>query len=154
MITPQIIHDPSKRIYATTDHIERNKYIRICLLDFLNAPNLFVSEFGIIWNRSEFNNTKNNDIFFRNYLPMVVRDKYRQVPWVYLPTAENKSIWYPIDLIVGWAFKPTTDATLKYFDYDYTGILNVIHCEYLHNSNKLDLPEESKYRQLLESIYL
>ena len=68
------IHDPDKRIYVTSKLFDKSKSIKICLLDFVDAPDYFITEKGFIWNRKEFNYIKNNEIIWKNYLPLVIRD--------------------------------------------------------------------------------
>jgi len=153
MVTPEIIHDPSKRVYAKSIKFERGIVTNICLLDFLGSPDCFVTDFGVVWNRNEFHRVKNNELIFRNYYPLVVRDKYYQVPWVMIPVGKI-DVWYPIDLIVGWAFKPTTDKSYRYFTYKKLGYSCQVTANSLVNSNTLTLPNESIYKNFIDVIYM
>lgn len=148
----EVIHNPNKRVYARSARFEYKKYTDICLLDFLNAPKYFVTEFGLIWKRDEFVRSKPNELIYRNYLPTVVRDKYYRVPWVHLRTEDGYK-WIPLDLIVGWAFQPTEDKQLRYFNYDLLGISYQMENKYLHPTNTLELPEDSLYRKFITELY-
>lgn len=148
----EVIHNPDKRVYARSTRFEYKKYTDICLLDFLNAPKYFVTEFGLIWKRDEFVRSKPNELIYRNYLPTVVRDKYYRVPWVHLHTEDGYK-WIPLDLIVGWAFQPTEDKQLRYFKYDLLGISYQMENKYLHPTNTLELPEDSLYRKFITELY-
>ena len=144
------IHDPSKRIYVTSKLFNKNKSIKICLLDFVDAPDHFITEQGFIWNRKELNYLKNNEIIWRNYLPLVIRDKYYRVPWVFLPT-KSGNVWYPVDLLVGWAFHGTTDLNSKYFIHKGIELLDNTDIE--NSTIEPTLPDNSLYKQFLNTIY-
>lgn len=144
------IHSPNKRIYVTSKLFDKSRSIKICLLDFVDAPDYFITEQGFIWNRKEFNYIKNNEIIWRNYLPLVIRDKYYRVPWVFLPTRSG-NVWYPIDLLVGWAFHGTTDTNSKYFIHKGTELLDNTDIE--NSAVEPKLPDNSLYKQFLNNIY-
>jgi hypothetical protein len=148
------IHSPDKRVYVNSPLFERGKNIKICLLDFLDAPEYFVTEQGLIWNRKEFNYLKKNELMWKGYLPNVIRDKWYRVPWVYLPT-KTGGIWYPVDLIVGWAFHPTTDKNIKYFKCTNLGLTYQMSSDIIINSTEPPVTnEESSYKQFIDSIYV
>ena len=146
------IHDPSKRLYVNSGLFNKSKSIKICLLDFINAPDYFITENGLVWNRKIFNYARGNDTIFKEYLPMVVLDKYYQVPWVFLKT-ESEAMWYPVDLLVGWAFHPTEDVNVRYFKHPNIGKTYIIDSTNIDNSDKLDLPDDSLYKQFIDKIY-
>jgi hypothetical protein len=120
------------------------------LLDFVDAPEYFITEQGFIWNRKEFNYLKNNEIIWRNYLPLVIRDKYYRVPWVFLPT-KSENVWYPVDLLVGWAFHSTTDLNSRYFIHKGIELLDNTDIE--NSTIEPTLPNNSLYKQFLNTIY-
>lgn len=148
------IHDPSKRVYVNSSLFDTSKRIKICLLDFLDAPEYFVTEQGLVWNRKEFSYLKNNEIMWKGYLPNVVRDRWYQVPWVYLPTRAG-SIWYPVDMIVGWAFHPTEDKDTKYFKCTGIGLTYQMSSDIITNSKESPvINTESLYKKFIDSIYV
>ena len=147
------IHSPSERAYVTSRLFDHDKSIKLCLLDFLDAPEYFITEQGLIWNRKEFNYLKKNEIMWKGYLPNVVRDKRYQVPWVYLPTRTG-NIWYPVDMIAGWAFHPTEDKSMRYFKCSGIGSTYQMSSDILINSSEAPITDtESLYKQFVDSIY-
>ena len=92
----------------------------ICLLDFLGAGDYFITEYGAIWPRQKTFPNKAGYLN-RGWLPMVIRDRRFPYHWVHLPTV-NGPIWYPVNQLLGWAFKPVAKIDKFYFLTDFAGL--------------------------------
>ena len=88
-------------------------------LDFVGADKYFITDFGAVWERSNvFPNTAN--ILTKGYAPMVVRDLEFPYPWVRLETSAGP-LWFPVNQLLGWAFRPSENLNDKYFVCDRPG---------------------------------
>lgn len=86
IIPTKIFHTPSK----------------ICLLDFIGAPQYFISDFGVVYSRKQIYLNKDGHVS-RGYEPLVKMDKNYPYPWVLIQLSTTK-MWFPVNMLLGWAF--------------------------------------------------
>lgn len=105
------IHTAERHILTTGLFLQQP--CKICLLDFIGASSYFITEFGLIFSRQKLNTNKNG-IVAQDWIPLVIRDIYLQIPWVCLVTTSGK-IWWPVNQLLGWAFSPYIEHKKQYF---------------------------------------
>lgn len=126
---------------------------KTCLLDFINAPDYFITDFGMIWNRNRCY-ADSRDVVSKNYLPLVTLDTRFPYPWVYLNTKVGK-IWLPVNQLLGWAFRqPKGDITVKYFLSDQPGVLPMTLSDHFTWTEQVTRPSQpSKYLKFMDQLY-
>lgn len=144
-----------ERIHSTQRNILDSKLFmrptKICLLDFIGAPKYFISDFGAIWERHHvYPNIVNK--LTKGYLPMAVLDQAYPYLWVKLPTTSGLR-WFPVNQLLGWAFKPQTDKQAKYFICDDPGLYPHELSEYRWSDTLPPTQTTSRYVAFMESIY-
>lgn len=106
------IHDRQRRVFKSSTFGYKTSIVS---LDFLGMDNHYITEYGQIWSRDKI--LSNNEGFVtKGFIPHVQIENHKY-PWVLLPIPGNK-VWTPINLLLGWAFKPTTDQYERYFNFD------------------------------------
>lgn len=126
---------------------------KFCLLNYLDCPDLFITDTGFVWSRKQLLSSKRDPILYRHYLNMTYPDRYCRLPWILLLTNNKDVIWLPVIQLLGWSFCPQTDTTKKYY---YLKEGNVLHAENLINSDekRFDLLDKnSMYFAYIDSIY-
>lgn len=105
-----LVYNTPKKI-ITTDLFEGDH--KICLLSFIGASDYFITDFGLIWNRSKVFPNKDGHLS-KYYQPWVFRDTVYVHPWVLLPVTTGL-FWFPVMQLLGWAFYFIDDKTKRYY---------------------------------------
>lgn len=119
-------------------------------LDFIGADKYFITDFGVVWDRSNvFPNTSN--ILTKGYAPMVVRDSEFPYPWVRLETCMGP-LWFPVNQLLGWAFHPSENENDKYFICDRPNIqpFNLKNFRY---QSEIKYTHSGDYVKFMNEIY-
>lgn len=107
----------------------------ICLLDFLTAPTFFITEYGQVWNRYNFNPGLYGTDLPYGWKRTVLFDQFYHMPWVSIPITLRHEIFntpvgyellVPVPQLLGWAFAPENAST--------TGVRYAVHKNGKHNS--------------------
>lgn len=121
----------------------------VCLLDFIGANQYLITDFGEIWERQNIY-TNTFGILTRGCLPTVRRDPEFPYPWVLLKTSMG-TMWFPVNQLLGWAFKPNADKNMKYYLSDT--ISNPMHVKDFRWVDKIECSEDSLYKKFIDEIY-
>lgn len=107
-----------QNIHNEERHIVKSRYFtmdcRIANLEFVNASEYIITDFGAIWERTKFWQDAHGYVS-KGFLPLVKRDSMFPYPWVYLHTISGHQ-WFPVNLLLGWAFQPYKDITPRSFE--------------------------------------
>lgn len=123
----------------------------IVLLDFLGAPEYFVTEYGAIFNRKGLYPNRKG-IVSKGYLPLTILDPYYPVKWVALSIGRGK-IWFPLNQILGWAFRPQPDRVQRYYINSHPNVYPTHVDQYEWSDTPPELPPFSKYLNFMDEMY-
>ena len=127
---------------------------RLCLLDYLDCPDLFITDTGLIWSRRKLLNSRRDPVLYRNYVNLTYPDKYWHLPWVSLPTQSKEVIWLPVIQILGWSFYPQSkNVRNRYYHLKDGGILHADNLVTAATCDKRYINKHSLYRSYIDSIY-
>lgn len=122
---------------------------KICLLDFIGAPEYFITDFGQIWHRkSVYTNTFG--ILTRGSVPQIRKDPNLPYGWVMLKTT-LPVIWFPVNQLLGWAFDQNNGIGNKF--YVTKNITNPLNIKDFKWVKEIDLPDDSLYKEFIDKIY-
>ena len=149
MLNPDILHSEKKCI--TSRLFTRST--KVVPLTFIGAEQYIITDFGGIWDRNKIYPGKLR-IVFRNMLPWVVRDHVYTYPWVLLYTVYGK-VWFPINQLLGWAFRPSEDPTKKYFLHKQyrPQVLYPLDLDDFSWYENLPIESDGKYSTFMNEIY-
>lgn len=147
-----------RAIHNSDRHIVQNNICgfpsRLCLLDYLDCPDLFITDTGFIWSRKQIVSNNRDRYLYRNYINQTYPDRYCRLPWVVLPTANRTKIWLPVIQLLGWSFYPYPDDLKQRYYYLRTG--STLHANNIIGSTKKDfskVDKHSQYFSYIDSIY-
>lgn len=123
----------------------------VVLLDFMGAPDYFITDFGAIFHRRRLYPNRRG-IVSKGYTPEVVLDPYTLFRWSLLETNSGK-VWFPLNQVLGWAFAPQEDQKLKYFLPKHLGVRPLYPDNYEWSSTAPNVPEDSKYLLFMKELY-
>lgn len=134
---------------AIDGHIET-----LCALHFIGAEHYFISEDGAVWEDRLASKaiTIHNRVLNRNYLPLVHKDKYYDLPWVFIPTNYGK-IWFPVIQLLGWAYHPNPDKAKRYY-LPQNLSLPLNKNKLILSSTAPEISENSLYTKFMQLFYL
>lgn len=112
---------------------------KLCLLDFIDCPDLFITDTGVIWSRQNIKNTWKDPVLYRKYINMTYPDKYCREPWVLLNDSNKMLIWLPVVHLLGLAFH--NDKEYKYYYLKEPGVL---HASNVYGSDEEDYTKVDK----------
>lgn len=137
-----------RRILKTTMF---NISMRTSLLNFIGAPNYFITECGLIWNRDKIYLNK-FQLLTRYYLPYQIRDEKYPYPWTMIPTVHG-TIWFPVNQLLGWGFNECPKDK-KYFICDQPELFpyDLNRFRWVDSLDEED--EDSPYINFMKGIYL
>lgn len=152
----------SKILSTLRDNIHNTKRIKsasklfagpteIVLLDFIGAPEYFITEYGAIFSRKGLYPNRKG-VVTKGYLPLSIIDPYYPVKWTALSIGRGK-IWIPINQLLGWAFRPQPDRAQRYFINSRPNIYPAHVDSYEWSDVPPELPAHSKYLQFIDEIY-
>lgn len=104
----------------------------VCLLDFVGAPDYFITEYGMVWNRYEFNGRLYGTNIPYGWVTPRWYDPFFRLPWIHIavdgiqsPFKFSKAgLLLPIPHLLAWAFCPSVDRTRKHVVHK-NGLRNV-----------------------------
>jgi hypothetical protein len=142
------IHSTYRQVLDSTYYRGEHK---ICLLDFIGAGDYFITDFGGIWKRSKvFPNYRG--LVTKHFQPLVLLDRAFPYPWVQLRTTEGDK-WFPVNQLLGWAFKPTTDKKLRYYLSSHPGVFPQDLKLFNWHESIPEVEVESRYKSYMEDLY-
>lgn len=131
--------------------------VKVVSLDFINAPSFCISDFGVVWRKTDCILNYKQEIYDR-FSPFVYLDAMFPYPWVDLSTISHDPKWYPVNLLLGWAFAPETTVACREFALpdDKIGMQPLPVSAYHWQDIDLDqnTPLPSPYLEFLRNIYL
>ncbi len=95
---------------------------KVCLLDFVGAPDYFITEYGMVWNRHEFSAKLYGTNIPYGWVTPRWYDPFFRLPWVHIavdgvqsPFKFSKTgLMFPLPHLLAWAFCPENDRTKKH----------------------------------------
>lgn len=124
---------------------------KIVLLDFIGAPDYFITDFGAIFHRRRIY-TNRRGIVSKGYTPEVPLDPYTLFRWSLLDTNSGK-MWFPLNQVLGWAFTPQTDRNMRYFLPKHLGVRPLYVDHYEWSNIPPQVPADSKYLLFMQELY-
>ena len=120
----------------------------VCMLDFIGAEQYLITDFGAVWDRGSIY-TNTFGIRTRNCFPTVRKDPEFPYPWVKLKSSSGID-WFPINQLLGWAFKPNCDPRMKYFLSD--NVTLPLNLNDFYWTDKIECSEDSLYKQFIDIV--
>lgn len=148
------IHSTERRIATYSRY--GNTPCKVALLDFVGAAGFFITDFGLIQDRSKILTNASGDIV-KGYFPSVVLDHQYPYPWVELDTTGGP-VWFPINQLMGWAFAPYAERKCKYFICDHPGVMpcSITHFTWSdkpYKDKEVKSLAPSRYLDFMKAIY-
>ena len=143
------IHDPTNR-RMMEDNKFRGKH-KVCMLDFIGAPEFFITDFGAVFQRRNVY-TNWAGYIAKGFLPLTVLDRAFPYPWVML-TGTFGEAWFPVNQLVGWAFDAQSDLEKKYYLSTTPSIMPLDMSTFVWKSELPKVPVRSRYTEWMDHLY-
>lgn len=143
------IHDPTNR-RMMEDNKFRGKH-KVCMLDFIGAPEFFITDFGAVFQRRNVY-TNWAGYIAKGFLPLAVLDRAFPYPWVML-TGTFGEAWFPVNQLVGWAFDAQSDLEKKYYLSTTPSIMPLDMSTFVWKSELPKVLVRSRYTEWMDHLY-